>query len=464
MKDDNRAKKHIAMYIGSLQRGGAERVMVNLAEYLWSAGWRVTFVTTYIAHDEYELPHAAWKVTGDLDTGGIGSDPLMHDIGSVTDRLAFLKQNRGTATDESESACKTSGISENGSADTPSDIVMARVCDTESDYICVDLHGGLKGGIDRIFSAAQDSKAGRIRGFMLRFDTLADIWKRLKPDIILSFLGKNNIMSILTAKDLNIPVVVSVRAKPSEEYCGRLMKLSMNYTFPRAAGVVLQTEGAAAFFSDKIRKKVTILPNSINPSFIKTPFTGVRDKTIVTVGRLDDNKNQEMLIRAFAQICAACPDWQVHLYGDGPSRDRLEKLTAGLGITDKVIFMGQSSDIPGKIFRAGIFVLTSDTEGMPNSLIEAMSLGIPCVSTDCPFGPSELIRPHENGELVPVRDTEALGKVLADLMQHRDRADAMGREASKIQKLYSPDMINRRWEQYLQSIGDVKKGGNICAE
>ena len=175
-------KKHIAMYIGSLQKGGAEHVMVNLAEYFWSRGYHVTLVTTYIASNEYEVPHAAWKV--------IGSD-----------------------------------------FDKSKELVQASIVDKPGKKTLVDPHGGIEGGIDRIFSDIDDSGLSRLGAFKKRFDTLKNIWKDIKPDLILSFIGKNNLMAIMTAKSLHIPVVVSVRAKFEMEYPSKAMKLAMRYPF-----------------------------------------------------------------------------------------------------------------------------------------------------------------------------------------------------------------------------------------
>lgn len=385
------------MYIGSLQKGGAERVMVNLAAYFHAEGYRVTLVTTYIAREEYEVPHAAWAVSG------------------------------------------------NGT-------YQAQVVETADQYISVDPHGGEEGGIARVFSAAKLDGLSRFAGFRARYDTLRGIWKDLQPDLILSFSGKNNIMAIQTARGLSIPVVVSVRGRPAREYAGRAMDLSMRLFFPKAAGIVLQTRGAMEYFPKRIQKKACILPNSVNPAFMRPIYTGEREHTIVSVGRLDSNKNQEQLIRAFAKTAGADPSYELRLYGDGPSRAQLEELCRELQIGDRVRFMGLVSDVPEQIAKAGIFVLPSKTEGMPNALIEAMSLGIPCISNDCPYGPSELIEPGVNGLLTPVGDVDAMAGCLAELMNDPALAASMGERASKVQEMYSPERINRLWKDYFDKI------------
>ena len=412
---NNSGQKHIAMYIGSLQKGGAERVMVNLAQYFCSEGYRVTFVTTYLAVTEYEVPHAAWKVLR---------------IGSETGS-------------DSEAA-------------SGSDICSVLTVDGEPAQ--VSLHGGCKAGepeIDRVFSAvAQEEAGGRLNGFQKRCDRLRSIWTSLHPDLILSFSGKNNVMAIMTSFGLGIPVVVSVRSNPSREYAQRLLRMAMLSTFRHAAGVVLQTNGAMAYFPRAIQERAVILPNSIHPAFMRTPFAGKeRDKNIVSVGRLDENKNQALLIRAFAKVTGEHPMYQMILYGDGPSRHALEQLSAELHVEKKVQFAGIVDNIPEKISRSGIFVLSSDQEGMPNALIEAMSLGIPCISTDCPCGgPRDLIQDRENGLLTPVRNVDKMAESLRYLMEDPARAFQMGQKAALVQKEYSPEKINARWKSYLDGL------------
>jgi glycosyltransferase involved in cell wall biosynthesis len=409
-------KKHIAMYIGSLQKGGAERVMVNLAEYFWSRGYHVTLVTTYIASTEYEVPHAAWKVIEKSSDNEQGSDVFNADSSS---RIA----NEG--------------------------VVDAVVVDKPGQLQNVDLHGGLEGGIDRVFTAIDDTGLGRAKAFAMRFKTLQNVWKQINPDLILSFIGKNNIMSIMTAKSLHIPVVVSVRAKFEMEYPSKSMMIAMKYTFPKAAGIVLQSRGAASILSDRLKKKVTVLPNSINPVFIRKTCQGDRDKTIVTVGRIDENKNHKLIIDSLAKIKDEYPEYKLHIYGDGPDRNKLKSYVDGKGLSDRVIFEGSVSDVADRIERAGMFILSSDMEGMPNALIEAMSLGLPCITTDCMYDTSELIQNDINGIVVPKGDIASMSEAMKRLIEDTEYATRLGSKASEIQKEVSPDVINRKWEDYI---------------
>lgn len=390
--------KHIAMYIGSLVKGGAERVMCNLAEYFYSQGYIVTFVTTYLGQEEYEVPHATWHrepTEGCLELTVL--DPNDHE------HKVWIDDN----------------------AD----------------------------GIKRVFTALPlNDRSGRIANFIKREKILKDTWKQLHPDVILSFLGKNNIMAIKSARGLGIPVVVSVRSNPSREYGTKSLNLSMRHYFKKAAGVVVQTTEAAEYFDSRVRTK--ILPNSIHPDFINrsvVPFED-RAKEIVTVGRLDDNKNQILLINAFKELEKDFPDYRVVIYGDGEKRKEFESAA-----TESVTFMGRVSDVPDRIAGSEVFVLTSRQEGYPNALIEAMSLGLVCISTDCPCGgPRDLIRSGDNGLLIPMASDEEMVKELSDALRRvltdRKLAEEMSQNALKVRDEYNPDIINGQWKDYLEGV------------
>ena len=389
-------QKHSVMYIGSLQKGGAEHVLVNLAEYFYLAGYRVTMVTTYLARQEYPVKHGTWKI-----------DP------------------KGQA-----------------------------VLFPDGSHGCVEPEGCGKDGIHRVFSALMpEEMKGRTGNFLARCRKLRTIWKNLQPDLILSFSGKNNIMAVLTTYGMQIPVVVSVRSNPSREYSSRLMRMMALITFRHAAGVILQTNDAKNFFPKAIQKRAIILPNSLQPDFVRPVYNGVRDKIIVSVGSLDRNKNHALLLKAFAKVSTLHPDYRVVLYGEGKCREELTALAEKLDIQDLIALPGLIGDVADHIEKAGIFVLCSDQEGMPNALLEAMALGIPCIATDCPCGgPRDLIEDGINGLLTPVGDVPHMEACLERMMNHPEEARIMGQKAAMVQQKYHPDAINEQWKDFFDWI------------
>lgn len=309
--------------------------------------------------------------------------------------------------------------------------------------------------IRRVYSEPEEHElqGGRIHNFLARFMKLRSIWKIYKPDVILSFLGKNNLMAIVTSAFLPSRVAVSVRGEPTMEYEGKLMQFLAKLVFFFADGIVLQTKQASEFFPNIVRKKAVILPNPINPVFLEKRYIGEREDVIVTAGRLDENKNHAMLIHAFAKIAGEYPTTNLVIYGEGESREKLESLIAEKGLTERISMPGSVTDIAERICKARIFTLTSNTEGMPNSIMEAMALGIPVVSTDCPCGgPATLIEDGVNGLLVPVGDAFALSDAFRKILSDREFAEKIGENAHNIAQNMNPDKVNSEWEEYLLKV------------
>lgn len=314
--------------------------------------------------------------------------------------------------------------------------------------------------VKRILSQITEAEMGRnrISNFIRRFQKLRNIWKTEKPDAILVFIGKNNFMALLTAWGLHIPVVVSVRADPNQEYPNRWMRFMARHLFKKAAGVILQTRACMEFFPKAVQRKSVILHNPVNEVFFENPYEGEREHTIVTVGRIDENKNQALLLRAFALIAADYPDYQIILYGKGDQEENLKQLADNLEIADRVIFAGNVSDVAGKIKKAGVFVLTSNTEGMPNALIEAMVLGLPVIATDCPCGgPRDMIEDGVNGILTPVGDVDKMKENLQHILNDLQNALHMGQTARKSTAIYREKIVYREWMEYLLKISGQKK-------
>lgn len=360
-------KRHIVFFVNSLQKGGAERVFVNLAEYFYANGYEVTIVTQYKKENEYSYSR----------------------------------------------------------------------------------------GIGREYSELSDKEitGNRLENFVRRYKKLRGIWKKIKPDLILSCIGKNNFMAVATSLFLSQKVVVSVVGAPMEEYYTPIMRLLARTLFIKADGIVLQTTEAKKFFPHFLQKKSVILQNSLNPLFVRERYEGEREKMIVSVGRLDDNKNQAMIIKAFARLRNRFPEYRLAIYGEGEDRKKLESLIEENNLSDRAFLPGVITNVADTIEKSSLFILSSNTEGMPNALIEAMSLGLTVISTDCPCGgPKELINHGENGLLIPVGDVEALYKAMERVLSDPKEAEEMGKRAALIQEQLKPEVTNRSWRNYFESV------------
>lgn len=364
-------KKKIIFYIGSLGRGGAERVVVNLAEYFQTEGYQVVIATKEQEKEEYPIP---------------------------------------------------SGVSR----------------------LLVDI-------------SDEEISGNRIRNFIKRIKRLNSTWKKEQPDLIVSFIKKNNLMAILSSRGLYVPVLVAIRSAAFREYPG-LYKYIARILFRKAEGVIVQTSEQAEYFGKRIYKKATILPNAINANFIGKVYDGYRKNEIVTVGRIDDNKNQKMLVEAFSLIAAKFPSTQVIIYGDGEGKTKLEQLIQEKKLGNRVLLAGHQTDIKSKIEKARIFVLTSRVEGMPNAMIEAMALGLVPISTDFGGGGvKQLIQDGKNGYIVAVDDVKALSEKIEMVLTDEKLEESLRKNAIVVQEKLNPDIVYSQWKDYFEKF--IKKHG-----
>ena len=231
------------------------------------------------------------------------------------------------------------------------------------------------------------------------------------------------------------------------------MRLLADFLFSRAAGIILQTERSRSFFCRKVGEKAVILPNSLNPDFIRPRYEGEREKRIVSVGRMDANKNHEMQLRAFAALQDRYPGYELVIYGDGELRPSIEELAQELGITDRVLLPGVVPDVAKRIERAALFLITSYSEGVSNALIEALALGLPVIATDVPSGGTqELVEDGVNGLIIPAGDQRALEDAMDKILGDSAYAGRIGGEAAKIQERLAPERVNALWKAYFEGI------------
>lgn len=361
MNESSNKTKTIAFYIGSLTRGGAERVMTNLARYFTEQDYTVYLVTKKHEGKEYEVPDGVTRIIADI-------------------------------TEEEESK-------------------------------------------------------SRVVNLYRRIMKLRSVWREIKPNIIVSFIRKNNLMAIASSRFLKIPVLVAVRANPKVEFDGRLFEQISFFMFRFADGIIMQTTQGVEYLPKYLQKKATIMKNSLTKQFINREISTNRVKEIAMVGRFDAYKNQRMLLEVFSELRSEYPEWSLHFYGDGEFEEELKNKYA----CDQIIFHGHTSDIIECIKDTAIFAFPPKAEGMPNALIESMALGLACISTDCPCGgPADLIDDGVNGILVPVDNPKEFGEKLRLLMDDEALRERLGSNAVKIVEKLNPDNVNAEWKQYIE--------------
>lgn len=247
---------------------------------------------------------------------------------------------------------------------------------------------------------------------------------------------------------IKVPIVVSERCDPNQ--LSTLKKKLIEKAAIRANGIVFQTEDVKKYYEKLGVKNGIIIPNAINDECLKIKRSFQPKKKIVAAGRLTKEKNFEMLIRAFAIVSKKIEDYELYIYGKGPLLGNLKSITKELSIEEKVHFPGFSNDLLNDIKDASLFVLPSNYEGMPNVLMEAMAIGLPCIATDCPVGgPRYLIENGENGILVPVGGQEILQEKILEVLEDPIKAKYYSQNAKKIIEKLNSNKIYSLWERYL---------------
>lgn len=357
--------KTLMFYINSLNKGGAERVFVQLAECFAQRGYRSVLVTSFVNTEkgEYEL-----------------SDNVL--------RLSLEQEQ----------------------------IVQSR-----------------------------------LKRNMSRIKKLRALCKEYKPELLISCMQEPNFRAMLATVGLPVKNLVAVCSAPEREYPGRLGRFVAKRLMPMAEGCVFQTQEQKDFFPERLQEKSQIIMNQVNESFFEARHEGER-RSIVAVGRLNHAKNQSMLIRAFSLIADKTTE-NLLIYGKGELHDELQALIHELGLESRVHLMGNTSDVAGAIKGAKMFVMSSDYEGLPNALLEAMALGLPIVSTNCRGGgPSMVIEPGVNGILTPVGDAKALAKAMLDVLSDSEKAESLGRAARLSAENFKPEKVFRLWQEYVEDI------------
>lgn len=280
---------------------------------------------------------------------------------------------------------------------------------------------------------------------------IAKISKQEEIDILIGFITSANILTVLAAKRNGIPSVISERNNPLVEDVPKLWEILRRYVYPMADTLVLQTKGIKKLYEKKIKAhKIAILPNPISSRLSELRRTDTRqEKIILSVGRLDKNKCHDELITAFHTIRPK--GWKVKIIGDGNKKETLTKLIESYDLSESIQIISKVKNIDKYYNEASIFVFTSKTEGFPNALLEAMHFGLPCISTDCNFGPSDLIINGENGYLISVNDQEALTNRLSDLISNKNLQLKFSENAKQTTEQYKSENVVSQWEALINS-------------
>lgn len=275
--------------------------------------------------------------------------------------------------------------------------------------------------------------------------------KTYKPDVILSFLTYSNLLAVITRLLFvrNIPVVISERCDPLRR--GYIIRKICELIYPKADCLVCQSKRVAKYFRKYGKKtNIKVIPNPVNLECVAQTVPEKRRKIIVAVGRLSEQKNYNLLIKSFYELKSDYSDYIVEIYGQGPEYNNLTQKICSLHLENNIFLKGIKNNVMQSVNDAKLFVMTSDFEGFPNALVEAMASGLPVVSTDFPTGIArELIKDGVNGYVVPRNDKAELAKAMAKILSNSELQEAMSLENRKIVKKLDIDKIMDKWSRVL---------------
>ena len=264
-------------------------------------------------------------------------------------------------------------------------------------------------------------------------------------------LSNVNVAAIIASFGLGVPVIICERNDPFIAPRSNLMRFACRITYPFADVLIVQTQ----MVSDKYAalgwplKRLLVIPNPVSDKMrsIQRPFGVTTTKRVLSIGRLSEQKQFDILIKVFAKLAQRHADWSLRILGEGHLRVALQQQIKDLNLDGRVELAGRLTTIDEELVKADIFALTSLYEGFPNALLEAMALGLPCLSFDCPCGPREISMDGETALLVPLNDEEAFEHTLERLMLDADLRKNLGCQARvSVLDRFSLEKILEQWD------------------
>ena len=276
--------------------------------------------------------------------------------------------------------------------------------------------------------------------------------KNIRPDVIISFLPVVNMITLVADLGLNSKVIVSERNDPYQNPRKKVVRVMRDFLYHLSDGFVFQTMDARDYFGKYAIERGTVIANPLTGT-LPERYKGIRKKKFVTAVRLDPQKNLEMLIDAFSRFEKLYPDYTLEIYGEGSQRSYLENKCKEMNVENKVVLKGFSKNLHENILDASAFIMSSNYEGMSNSLLEALALGVPVISTDHPIGGARMfIKNGNNGILTKVGDTDEMFNALLFAANNPEKMQAMADEAIRIRQQISVEKIVSQWMSYIEKV------------
>ena len=271
----------------------------------------------------------------------------------------------------------------------------------------------------------------------------------------IAFLYDSIYLTLLSAKKSN-RVIISERGDPQQCLSSKTNIAFFNTMFPKADEMVFQSPDVMRWYRENTSVKGKVIFNPVK-SDLPLRCIGKRQKKIVNFCRISSQKNLHLLVNAFEQFSKECPEYELYIYGDAVGNgiegyiNSVNNTICKLSSKDKIHILPAKKEIHNLIKDYAMFASSSDFEGMSNSMLEAMAIGLPTICTDCPAGGARaIIKDHENGILVPVNDTEAMCKAMCEVAHNPELAEKLSINATKIKEDLAVDKIVNQWMEIIE--------------
>lgn len=297
---------------------------------------------------------------------------------------------------------------------------------------------------------------GQPKGIFKEFISIRKRLAKRNADVAVSFLSRCNLLVLASSVFRRQKIIVCDRNNPIKEHSMRVFRLSCQL-YRLASAIIVQTQQIKSFYPSYLQDKIFVLENPLDVEKLTGECKNeevVPQNTIISIGRLEPQKDFATLIKAFSQLADKYEDWQVKIFGKGEQLKELQSLIDELNLSDRIQLCGRTETPFLELCKSKVFVLSSNYEGFPNALCEGMLAGLACVSSDCVSGPRELINDGENGFLFPVGDADALAEKLDTLLSSQELRCDLGNKAKDSVKRLELSTICDKWYEILKKVSD----------
>ncbi|MBR6918159.1 MAG: glycosyltransferase [Clostridia bacterium] len=402
-------KKTLIFILHTLNVGGGERHSITVANYLAQNGYDVTVILI--------------------------DDPVVRFKADDRIKIIYLKN-------------KFDDIS---CFDLTKNVSPCEIIESKTDDYSVDLIDRIKLNVFRHINIKRYQSKDSELYFRKNYINKLREYLSSRPDaFVISFMTVCNIVTAAALEGLPNKGMFSEFTSPATEFPKEhyMNDIKRRY-YQNDIGGIFQTEEERDFYTYLKDKRSYVIPNPVLGDYPER-FVGERKKIIVNFCRLNKAKNLFLLADAFALFSAEYPDYELHIYGEGALKEEIESYIDDLGLKDKIRLLPFDTKLHGKIKDHAMFVSSSDYEGISNSMLEAMAIGLPVICTDCPAGGARMvIEDHINGILVPVRDKVAMYKAMKELIDDPALAEKLSVNAVSVKEKYSVENIGKMWADAL---------------